>query len=94
MAELGLDRVLGCEQAELGTVEAGAEQLVDSLLKGIRVMEDADRLAKGRGRANFALDVVNRLLPVESSAWTRTTGATSSRQLPGLPRSEIWRNVV
>jgi hypothetical protein len=32
MAELFFDCVLACEQTELGTVEAGAEQLVDGLL--------------------------------------------------------------
>ena len=61
VAELFFDCVLACEQAELGTVEAGAEQLVDRLLKGIGVMEDADRLADRSSRTAFAF-IPHRLL--------------------------------
>jgi hypothetical protein len=67
VTELRFDRVLGCEQAELGAIEARVEQLVDRLLKGSGVMEDADGFAKSRGRANLASRVVHRLFPVESS---------------------------
>ena len=94
-AEFLFDCVLACEQAELGAVEARAEQLVDGLLKGSEVMEDADRLANRRGGPTLPwVSYINcsrlRVRPGPGS----TTKRAPSRQFSDLPWDEIWGDTI
>jgi hypothetical protein len=52
MTKLFLDGVLAGEQAQLGPVEAGTQELVDCILQILGVAEDANRFARRSGLFN------------------------------------------